>query len=89
MNYVYILRCCDNTYYTGWTNDVEKRLQTHAQKKGAKYTRGRLPVRLVYVEEMDSKSKALKREHAIKKLSRKQKEELIGGSHGCIGLHQK
>lgn len=80
MYYVYIVRCCDGTLYTGSTNDVSARLRKHNEGKGAKYTRGRTPVELVYTEEVDSKSDALKREHALKKYTRKQKEKLI--THG-------
>lgn len=74
--YIYILRCVDNTFYTGYTNDLEKRIQTHNDKKGAKYTRGRTPVRLIHFETFDNKSDALKREYEIKKLSRKEKLKL-------------
>lgn len=77
MFYTYILKCSDNTLYTGFTNNIEERLITHNKGKGAKYTRGRLPVRLVYKEEFNTKSEALKREYSIKKLSRKKKFELI------------
>lgn len=77
MNYVYILQCSDNSYYTGWTTNLEHRLKAHNSKKGAKYTRSRLPVRLVYYEEFASKQEAMKREYAIKKLSRTQKEKII------------
>lgn len=77
MNYTYIVRCKDGTYYTGWTNDLKTRLQTHNSGKGAKYTRSRLPVQYVYVEEFPSKEEAQSREWHIKRLSRKQKEELI------------
>ena len=77
MNYTYILECADGTYYTGWTNDLEKRVQDHNEKKGAKYTRGRTPVRLVYREGFETKKEALQREAAIKRLSRAEKEALI------------
>lgn len=77
MNYVYILKCADNTYYTGWTNNLKKRINTHSSGKGAKYTRGRRPVELVYYEEFEEKSDALKRECSIKKLKREQKEQII------------
>lgn len=76
-SYVYILKCADGTYYTGWTNDTKRRLHVHNQGRGAKYTRGRLPVELVYREECVDKAEALRREIAIKKLSRSQKERLI------------
>ncbi len=77
MNYTYILKCSDNTYYTGWTNDLEKRLTAHNSGKGSKYTRLRLPVELVYHECFKTKQEAMKREYAIKQLSRKEKEKLI------------
>lgn len=77
MNYVYILKCSDNTLYTGWTNNLSKRLQTHSEGKGAKYTKARLPVELVYFEEYEDKISAQKREYVIKQLSKKQKLELI------------
>ena len=75
--FVYILRCCDGTLYTGSTDDVEKRFQLHSTGKGAKYTRGRGPLKLVYVEHLATRSDALKREHAIKSLTRSQKDQLI------------
>ena len=75
--YTYILRCADGTYYCGWTDDIDERIKTHNDRKGAKYTRGRTPVKLVYLEQYDTKSEAMSREYAIKRLSRKQKEELI------------
>ena len=62
MNYVYILRCADGSLYTGWTNDLEKRVKTHSAGKGAKYTKNRLPVELVYYEEYEEKGEALSRE---------------------------
>lgn len=77
MNYVYILRCSDNTLYTGWTNNLNNRIETHSSGKGAKYTRGRLPIKLVYFEEYDDKKSAMKREYEIKKLSREEKLKLI------------
>lgn len=77
MHYVYILRCKDGTLYTGWTLDLEKRLESHNAGRGAKYTKPRLPVELVYFEEVTSKSAALKREAELKKLTRKEKLELI------------
>lgn len=77
MNYVYILSCIDNTLYTGWTNDLERRINVHSSGKGAKYTRGRLPVKLVYFEKFNDKKLAMKREYAIKRLSREEKLKLI------------
>lgn len=75
--YVYILRCFDNTLYTGWTVDLDKRLISHNSGKGAKYTRGRLPVELVYFEEFEDKISAQKREYEIKQWPRKKKLKLI------------
>lgn len=75
--YLYILRCGDGTLYTGITTDVEKRLEQHRSGKGAKYTRGRSPLTLVYREECGSHSVALKRECAVKALKREQKELLL------------
>lgn len=77
MHYVYMLRCSDNSIYTGYTTDLKKRLDTHNKGKGAKYTRTRLPVDLLYFEEYSTKSAALKREYAIKQLTKKQKENMI------------
>lgn len=76
-NYTYIVECSDGSLYTGWTNDIKKRIQTHNQGKGAKYTRTRLPVRLVYKEEFQTKQEAMKREYQIKHLSRKEKLYLV------------
>ena len=75
--YLYILRCKDNTLYTGITTDVEKRLEAHRSGKGAKYTRGRGPLELVYTEQCPDKGAALRREHGIKALTREEKEKLI------------
>ena len=77
MWYVYILRCGDGTFYTGSTDDVERRLAVHRSGKGAKYTRGRGPLELVYQEALPDRSSALRREAAIKKLTRAQKERLM------------
>lgn len=77
-NYVYILKCKDNSFYTGWTTDLSKRIQRHNLGLGAKYTRSRRPVELIYFETFENKSEALKREYQIKQLSRKQKEKLRG-----------
>ena len=75
--YLYILRCGDGTLYTGITTDVEKRLTAHRAGRGAKYTRGRGPLELVYREELPDQSTALKREHEIKSMTRQEKEKLI------------
>ena len=84
MNYTYILKCKDGSYYSGWTNDLKKRLQAHNDGKGAKYTKYRRPVQLVYYETFKSKQEAMSREYAIKHLSRKEKEELIQDQALCI-----
>lgn len=76
--YLYILRCGDGSLYTGITTDVEARLAQHRAGKGAKYTRGRGPLELVYTEECDDHSAALKRELAVKALPREEKEKMIG-----------
>lgn len=76
--YCYIVECADGTFYTGWTTDPERRVRTHNAGRGAKYTRTRGPVRLVYVEEQPDRSTAMKRERAIKALSRERKMRLIG-----------
>ena len=77
MNYVYVLRCSDNSLYTGWTNNLERRIKAHSNGRGAKYTRARLPVELVYFEEFETKEQAMKREYAIKQMARKDKLELV------------
>lgn len=77
MNYTYILRCGDGSLYTGWTNHLTKRVADHNAGRGAKYTKAHLPVGLVYYEIFETKEDAMKRECAIKKLSRPQKERLI------------
>ena len=79
MNYTYILKCRDGTYYTGWTNDLERRIKTHNQGKGAKYTRTRRPVELAYYEAFSTKEEAMRREAQIKHMDRKNKEKLIMG----------
>lgn len=77
MPYTYIVQCADNTYYTGWTTNLTARLAAHNKGSGARYTRSRLPVMLVYYEEHATESLARRRECAIKALSRKAKEELV------------
>ncbi len=77
MYFVYILKCRDGTLYVGSTNDIKKRLETHNAGKGAKYTRGRLPVKLKYSESFDTKGEALRREVELKKFSRVQKLSLL------------
>ena len=82
-NYTYIVKCSDETLYTGWTNNLKKRLEAHNSGKGAKYTKNRRPVELVYFEEYDTKQEAMKREYSIKQLTRKQKEKLIENKNMC------
>ena len=77
MNYTYILKCKDDSLYTGWTNDLKKRITSHNAGKVAKYTKARRPVELVYYEEFQTREEAMKREYAIKQLKRKEKEALI------------
>ena len=77
MNYVYILRCRDGTFYCGWTTDLTERIVAHNSGKGAKYTRSRRPVELVYYEEYESKHEAMSREWHIKRMTREEKTELI------------
>lgn len=76
-NYVYIVECRDGSLYTGWTNHLQERIRAHNQGKGAKYTKGRRPVKLVYFECFDTKEEALRREYAIKQLPRREKLLLI------------
>lgn len=75
--YTYMVECSDGSFYTGWTNDLEKRIKAHNEKKGAKYTRSRTPVRLVYYEAFTEKQDAMRREYEIKQYSRREKEALI------------
>jgi putative endonuclease len=76
-HYVYVLQCGDDTFYTGYTTDVERRVREHERGDGAKYTRGRTPLDLVHVEPFDSQSAAMSREYEIKQLSRDEKETLV------------
>ena len=86
MNYTYILTCADGTLYCGWTNDLDKRLKAHNAGRGAKYTKSRRPVALSYYEAFETKGEAMKREYAIKHMTRRQKEMLIQGNRACAGL---
>lgn len=87
-NYTYIVECSDGTFYTGWTNNIEKRIKTHNAKKGGKYTRTRTPVKLVYVESFPTKQEAMRREVQIKRMSRQEKEELIKTRKDLYGDNQ-
>lgn len=80
MNYTYIVKCSDGSLYTGWTNNLEKRIKDHNAGRGAKYTKARRPVVLVYKEEFPIKQEAMKREWEIKRLSRKEKLSMIENS---------
>ena len=75
--YMYVVECCDGTYYTGYTTDVKKRIAVHNSGKGAKYTRARLPVKLIYVEDFDSKEEAMSAEALLKCQKRPQKERFL------------
>lgn len=76
-HHVYIVECADGSLYTGYTTDVERRVDEHNAGEGAKYTRGRTPVSLVYTERFETRSDAMSREYAIKRLSRREKERLV------------
>ena len=80
-NYTYILRCSDGTFYTGWTNDLEKRLKAHNEGSASKYTRARRPVELIYFEVFETKQEAMSREYAIKRISREEKQKLISSKN--------
>ena len=85
MNYTYMLECSDGSYYTGWTNDLRKRVRTHRAGKGGRYTRSRLPVRLVYYETFDEKRDAQSREVLLKQLSHVEKKALAETFSGDLG----
>ena len=87
-NFVYILQCRDGSLYTGWTCNLEKRVAVHSAGMGAKYTRSRLPVKLVYREKCNSRSAAMKREYAIKQLSRQKKLELIQKNCSYVNVNK-
>ena len=92
MYYTYIVRCADKTLYTGWTTDLNRRLQAHNSGQGAKYTRSRRPVTLVYAERFESKNEAMSREWHIKKLRLEQKENLLrnaGKNTACLCLEKE
>jgi putative endonuclease len=76
--FLYVLECSDGSFYTGISNDLEKRIKEHNSGKGSKYARARLPVQLIYSEKIETKSQALKREIEVKRLTRIQKEQLVG-----------
>lgn len=85
MAYTYMVECVDGTLYTGWTNGLGKRIICHNEGRGAKYTRSRRPVRLVYYEVFATKQEAMRREYAIKRLERKDKLALIAGRSEEVG----
>lgn len=82
MNYVYLLQCGDGSLYCGWTTNLESRIVQHNKGKGAKYTRSRLPVRLVYFEMYEDRREALSREWHLKQMTREEKLKLTGGGEG-------
>ena len=84
-----MLKCSDGTLYTGWTNDLEKRVEAHNSGKGAKYTKARRPVELAQYEEFETKEQAMKREYAIKQLGRKEKQKLIAGKKAKLSDERK
>ncbi len=79
MNYTYLVRCADGSLYCGWTNRLEERVRAHNEGKGAKYTKSRRPVELVYYETFATKEEAMRREAAIKQMTRKEKLALFSG----------
>ena len=85
---VYILKCKDNTFYTGYTNDLEHRLKMHTEGKGAKYTRGRGPFQVVYLERFSTKEAAMSKEYEIKKRNRKEKMQLIRNMLKEVNLNE-
>lgn len=87
--FVYILRCADGTLYTGYTIDLARRLDAHQKGKGARYTRCRLPVTLVYVEVLAQRGEALRREAAIKRLAREEKERLVRSAGALSDTHRE
>ena len=82
-NYTYIVECSDGTLYTGWTTSLEKRVKAHNSGKGAKYTKGRGPVKLVHLENFPTKEEAMRREWAVKHMKKEKKLELIRGERKC------
>lgn len=86
MNYTYMLKCADGSFYTGWTNQIKKRTQDHKAGRGAKYTKGRLPAELVYYEQFATKEEAMKREWEIKKLSHQKKLSMLKSFQSKIDL---
>ncbi len=82
--YTYMVRCNDGTLYTGWTNDLKKRLAAHNSGRGAKYTAARRPVTLVYAEQHEDRNRAMQREYTIKHLTRQEKENLIGTEQNIL-----
>ena len=84
MNYTYIVRCRDGTLYTGLTNNLEKRMEAHNSGKGARYTKSRRPVKLVYYEEFETKEEAMSREYAIKHMKKSKKEKLLENLYPAV-----
>ena len=88
MNYTYILRCRDGSLYTGWTNNLERRLACHNEGKGAKYTRARRPVELAYYETLQTKEEAMRREWEIKRMTRENKILLIKQQEEAVKISE-
>ncbi len=84
MNYIYLLKCSDGSYYTGWTNDPRQRLACHNKGAGGKYTRSRLPVQMVYLEKCPDDTTPLKREYYIRKLTHKKKTALVSSPDNIV-----
>ena len=84
-NYTYMVRCQDGSLYTGWTNDIEHRIEAYNSGRGAKYTKARRPVKLVYYETFLTKQEAMKREYEIKRMTKREKESLLGTGEKPIG----
>ena len=83
-HYAYMLRCADNSFYIGYTNNLENRIKMHSSGRGAKYTRARLPIELIYYEEYDSKTEAMSREASLKSLNRRQKINLLDDKKNAL-----
>lgn len=88
-HHFYVVACSDGSFYTGYTNNIKKRLAAHNAGKGAKYTRARLPVMLLYTESFPSKTEAMRMEYAFKQLSRKQKEQYMNERRGQHEITKK
>lgn len=88
-HYFYVVECCDGSYYAGYTNQLEKRINCHNSGRGAKYTRVRLPVKLIHTQQFDTKRRAMQYEYYFKKLSRQQKERYLLGEYELVSRRIK